>query len=217
MADVAPTPSVIPPRPAEKRTHAAAHTTDDGHAKAVAVLQRLLPILRPSRTDSLDAATRLELLLQEWTTSAYRHDKKGERLIVVPAKRISWNQKSRFKKEVGEAWNLVTDAPAAEKDELIALVRDLATDEGRARLVAMYEAKLDGTKDDAIFENVEQTDSSEPTDTNDPSEAKLPQSRTARRCGSSTCQCHVWTGTVDRACESGGKCHDVDSGKNRRI
>ena len=84
MADVAPTPGMVPPRPAEKRTHAAAHTTDDGHAKAVAVLQRLLPILRPSRTDSLDAATRLELLLQEWTTSAYWHDKKGERQIVVP-------------------------------------------------------------------------------------------------------------------------------------
>ena len=38
MADVAPTPGMVPPRPgAEKRSHAAAHTTDDGHAKAVAV------------------------------------------------------------------------------------------------------------------------------------------------------------------------------------
>ena len=67
---------------------------------------------------------------------------------------------------MGEAWNLVTDAPAAEKDGIIALVRDLATDEGRARLVARYEAKLDTAKDDAVFENVEQPDGSEPTDTN---------------------------------------------------
>ena len=81
---------------------------------------------------------------------------------------------------MGEAWNLVTDAPAAEKDEVIALVRDLATDEGRARLVAMYEAKLDSAKDDAVFENVEQPESSEPTDTNDPSEAKLPDDTPVR-------------------------------------
>ena len=143
---------MVPPRPAETRTHAAAHTTDDGHAKAVAVLQRLLPILRPARTDSLDAATRLQLLLQEWTTSAYRHDKKGAALIVTPTKLVSWKQKSRFKAEVGEAWDLVTNAPVAEKDGIIALVRDLATDEGRARLVSMYEAKLDNAKDDAVFD-----------------------------------------------------------------
>ena len=57
------------------------------------------------------------------------------------------HSKSRFKKQVGDMWDLIEKAAPEEKAELVSLVIKLASSEGRAKLIALHGARFESAND----------------------------------------------------------------------
>ena len=116
------------------------------YAVALQKLQRLLPSLRPQQKGSIDTETRLALLVEAWCQPASvkaRVAAEDRAHITQKTKSVSPSAKSRFKKEVGEMWDMVTHAAADERDDVEAFVLKLASSVGRAELIALYGAQFE--------------------------------------------------------------------------
>ena len=124
---------------------------DDDCAKAMAMLQTVLPLLRPSKQNSqLSASMRLELLMQNWTVSAWQLAGKPSTKVAPelapfhPTEVAQPWQRQNFKRAVpADVWDLIGSADDEEKPRLVRLVQKLATPRGRAELLAMGGAQCE--------------------------------------------------------------------------
>ena len=144
--------------------HDAIDDRDDDCAKATAMLQKVLPYLRPRHANSqLSAGMRLELLIQNWTVSAWQLAGKPsarespDLAPYSPAEHVQPRLRQDFKRSVpADVWDLLGSAEEEEKPRLARLVCKLATPGGRAELLAMGGAQCERV------DTVEQIDSSSP-------------------------------------------------------
>ena len=120
------------------------------HSTATKMLQQLLPMLRPHQTGSLSSEARLALLIDAWVKQAgAQHElASSDRAALASVLRtVQSHSKSRFKKQVGDMWDLIEKAAPEEKAELASLVIKLASSEGRAKLIALHGARFESAND----------------------------------------------------------------------
>ena len=112
------------------------------HTYATKLLQRLLPDLRPKSKGSPSAGKSLETLIKHWQESAKDKNAPKEKTKAMSgAERM---RKNRIKQDHAEVWNMMTDADGAEKEQLLALVQNLDSKSGRAKLLAMFASTSSG-------------------------------------------------------------------------
>ena len=91
-----------------------------GYARALDALQRLLPRLRPDRKDSVAMGLAVNVLVEQWMTSAWHRAPSKFAQKPTQRKDIKAMQRSRVKNAVGDdVWSLIADASV---DEVPALV-----------------------------------------------------------------------------------------------
>ena len=120
------------------------------HSTATKMLQQLLPMLRPHQTGSLSSEARLALLIDAWVKQAGAENQlaSSDRAQLASVLRtVQPHSKSRFKKQVGDMWDLIEKAAPEEKAELVSLVIKLASSEGRAKLIALHGARFESAND----------------------------------------------------------------------
>ena len=108
------------------------------------MLQKVLPHLRPKQHGSIAARERLELLLQNWTLSAWHMAGKPSASAAphlvpfTPTISVTPKQRQNFKAKLpDDVWDLVESADSKERPRLVQLVCKLATPGGRVELLAM--------------------------------------------------------------------------------
>ena len=91
------------------------------HSTATKMLQQLLPMLRPHQTGSLSCEARLALLIDAWVKQAgaqHQLASSDRAQLASVLQSVQPHSKSRFKKQVGDMWDLIEKAAAEEKAEL---------------------------------------------------------------------------------------------------
>ena len=108
------------------------------------MLQKVLPHLRPKQHGSIAARERLELLLQNWTLSAWHMAGKPSASAAphlvpfTPTISVTPKQRQNFKAKLpDDVWDLVESADSKERPRLVQLVCKLATPGRRVELLAM--------------------------------------------------------------------------------
>lgn len=117
-----------------------------GYARALDVLQRMLPELRPGKKGSVEMAVATEVLMEQWLLSAWHRDSSKFENGKKPELRedITKQKRRSIRKAVGdEAWLLVADASVDEVPELVDCAILLSSPEGRAQLVARHDARME--------------------------------------------------------------------------
>ena len=88
------------------------------HSTATKMLQQLLPMLRPHQTGSLSCEARLALLIDAWVKQAgAQHElaSSDRAQLASVLQSVQPHSKSRFKKQVGDMWDLIEKAAPEEK------------------------------------------------------------------------------------------------------
>lgn len=114
------------------------------------MLQSVLEQLRPSTKDSPPTIARLEALLDHWLNDAGMSAGVTDKLS---PERLSRKQKQRLKEELGDAWFFVRNVPAAQRADVHAALRQLATAAGRAALVEAHGARFE--KSGSVVEDLQ--------------------------------------------------------------
>ena len=127
------------------------HVELTGYTRALNVLQRTLPKLRPRAEGSTKMVDATEVLLEQWLISAYHRDQSKFDKKPTLRKDVTKKQRFRVKEAVGdEVWFLVTNATQDEMPELVECAIKLNSRSGRAHLVAQHDASMERQVDDAF-------------------------------------------------------------------
>ena len=125
------------------------------------MLRMMLPALRPQQKNSRCAEDTLALIIEQWVIdakAALRESGGGEAFAsYTPTLRKALNPKQRQKARenmradavLSQAMSAVSAAKPEEKPLVIEFVRELATPEGRARLISSYGGQHEDHGDDA--------------------------------------------------------------------
>ena len=141
-----------------KRPHDAIGTVEHDYSRALQVLQMTLPLLRPTQAGApLDASACLELLVEQWSKDAARHDATVTPYKARIASRPMYKPMERLRKRLSSVWNLLGNAEADERAELVELVKLLQDGAGRSKLIEMYGARVDADGGDVDVVDPEPT------------------------------------------------------------
>ena len=125
------------------------------------MLRMMLPALRPQQKNSRCAEDTLALIIEQWVIdakAALRESGGGEafasytptlRKALDPKQRQKARKHMRADAVLSQAMSAVSAAAPEEKQLVIEFVRELATPEGRARLVSSYGGQHEDHGDDA--------------------------------------------------------------------
>ena len=125
------------------------------------MLRMMLPALRPQQKNSRCAEDTLALIIEQWVIdakAALRESGGGEafasytptlRKALDPKQRQKARKNMRADAVLSQAMSAVSAAPPEEKPLVIEFVRELATPEGRARLISSYGGQHEDHGDDA--------------------------------------------------------------------
>ena len=138
-----------------------------------AMLRLMLPKLRPQQKNSRCAEDTLALIIEQWVidANAATRDAGGDDFVasytpilrkqLTPKQRVKARENMRADAVLSAAMSAVSTAAPEEQQLIIEFVRELATPEGRARMVAAYggqhEAHDDVSAEDDSQEEAEET------------------------------------------------------------